>query len=48
MVFEVVGSESEESFENVEASEDWLNVGVLEEFPDIDLEVGPGIVFDRY
>lgn len=44
VVFEVVGSVGDEAFQDVEASEDGVEVGVLQEAPDASLEGGPGVV----
>lgn len=41
----MIRREGDEAFEDIKSTEDGVDVSVLEKFPDIDLEIWPGIIF---
>ena len=44
VLFEVVWCKSQEGLEDVESSEDRVDVRILEELPNINLEIGPSFI----
>ncbi len=44
VVLEVVWGEAQEAFQDVEASEEGIDVGVFKELPHVNLEIRPGVI----